>query len=119
MVDGPLVVLRGDEAERDPEDDGEEAGRDRQLDRRGKALPELRRRPAARDVELVPKLQRRQLLHVLAVLDVDRLVEAVLVLDRRDGLRRRPLAEERRGRPARERPDPEEDQDRDARGGSG
>ena len=36
------------------------------------------------------------------------------MLERGDGLRRRPLAEEGRGGSARQRPDPDEDQERDA-----
>src|SRR5207244_13237269 len=47
-------------------------------------------------------------------LHVDGLVEAVVLPVGPDERRRRALAEERLGRAARERPDPEEDQERDA-----
>src|SRR5699024_4364852 len=52
-------------------------------------------------------------LHVAEVLDVDRLVESVLSLDLGDGLPGRALAEQRLRRPAREGPDPDEEQDRE------
>ncbi len=113
MVDDSLVALGRDEAERNADDEREEAGREGELDGRGEALPELRRDRLARR-RAGPELERRELFDVLAVLDVDRLVEPVLVLDRRDGLGRRPLTEQRGGRPSWQRPDPEEDQDRDA-----
>ena len=66
-----------------------------------------------RDVIGVAEVERRELLQVGPVLLVDRVVQAVLLVDRGDLLRRRPLAEERRRRAARQRPDPEEDQDRE------
>ncbi len=100
MVDRPLVVLGRDEAERDSEHDREEPGGDRELDRRGEPLPELRRDRLARG-RAVAEVQRRQLPRVPLVLDVDRLVEPVLVLDRGNGLGSRALAEKggRRARP--------------------
>ena len=110
MVDHPLVALGREETERDPEDDGEEARGERELDRRREALPELGRDRLARD-RAVTELERRQLLDVLAVLHVDGLVEPVLVLDRRHVLRSRALAKEGGRRAAGQRPDPEEDED--------
>src|SRR5262249_4801924 len=52
------------------------------------------------------------LLEIAPVLEVDRLVEAVLVVHLLDQLRCRPLAEERLGGTPRQRPDPDEDEDR-------
>ena len=47
VVERPAVALRGEEAERDPEQDREEHRRDRELDRRREALLDLLERPAA------------------------------------------------------------------------
>ena len=67
-----------------------------------------------KDVMLVPRLQLHdRLVEVAPVLDVDRLVEAELVVDLRDRLRRRPLAEQPLRGPARKQADPDEDENRD------
>jgi len=109
VIHDSLVALRREEAQRDPEDDGEEPRGDGELYGRGESLPELRRDRLARR-RTVPELEGRELPGVLLVLDVDRLVEAVLVLDRCDSLGSRPLAQERGCGAAGERPDPEEDE---------
>ena len=62
---------------------------------------------------VVPRSPLADRLQVAPVLDVDRLVEAVLLLDLPDRLRRRPLTEQRLGGTGRQSPDPEEDQDRE------
>ena len=66
-----------------------------------------------REVELVPNFSVAICCDVLPVLDVDRLVEPVLVLDRRDRLGGRPLTEEGGRGAAGKRSDPEEDEDRE------
>ena len=112
VVDRGSVVLRRDEAERDPEQRREDHRGDRELDRRREALLELvDDRPPRGDARAQVALGRG--LDVLPVLDVDRLVEPVLLADLCDRLRRRALAEERLRRPARKRPDPDEDEDRE------
>ncbi len=112
VVEEAAVAFRRQEAERDPDEDREEHRPDRQLDRRRKALEELvEDRPSRRD--RVAEVDRPDLLEIGPVLLLDRLVEAVLLVDRRDLIRGRPLAEQGRRRAARQGPDPEEDQDRE------
>src|SRR5207248_5229206 len=113
MVEDPAVALRRQEAERDAEEDGEEHRRERELHRRREALLDLGRHPAARG-DADPEVSGDRRLQVRPVLDVDGLVEAVALAVRLDESRRRALTEERLGRAPWERPDPEEDQERDA-----
>ena len=63
---------------------------------------------------LVPRSPLQRRLQVVPVLHVDRLVEPVLVLgSARSSSRRRPLAEQRLRRRARQRADPGEEEDRE------
>jgi len=114
MVEEPPIAFRREEAERDPDRHREQDRRQRQLDRRGEAQADLLCHVPVRgraDPE-VAVVQRRP--EVPPVLDRQRLVEPVLMAIGRDELRGRALTEERLGRPAGQRPDPEEDQERNA-----
>src|SRR6185312_3912919 len=112
MVEEAAVALRREKAERDPEDDREDHRRERKLDRRRETMRKLVRDCAAtRDGDAEIEVPDR--LQIAPVLLVDRRVELVLVPDLRDELRRRPLAEQRLRRRARQQPDPPEDEDRE------
>jgi hypothetical protein len=111
MVEEAAVAFRRQEAERDPANDREEHRSERQLDRRREALPELlRHRPPRGD--RVAELEPHDAAEVVEVLDVHRLVQTKLLVDRRDRLRRGALAEQRRRGGPGQRPEPEEDQER-------
>ena len=113
VVEGPAVALRGDEPERDAEEGREEHRRKRELDSRGKPLADLLGDGSVRrhaDPQVALDDGRPE---VGGVLLVDRLLEPVLLLVPLDELRRRALAEERLGGPARERPHPEEKDERE------
>jgi hypothetical protein len=106
------VPLRCDEAEWDPDQGCEEHRSERKLDRRGEPLANLLGdRAAGRDAGAEVTVGDR--LEVAPVLDVERIVEAVLVTDLRDRLLGCTLAQERLGRRSGERPDPEEDEQRE------
>ena len=97
VVERPSVPLGREEAERKAEQRGEEHRPEGELDRRGKAIADLlgdrtTRGDARAEVAGADRLQ------VAPVLLVERVVEAVLVADLRDRLRRGPLPEERLGR---------------------
>ena len=109
VVERGAVLLRRQEAERDPDDHSEEAGRQRQFKGGGKALLDLVGDWAAGG-DAGAELAVPDGLQVAPVLDVDRLVEPVLLADPVDVLLRRALAEERVGRAPGQRPDPDEDQ---------
>jgi hypothetical protein len=105
------VALRCDESERNADERREEHRADGELDRGGEAVLDLLRDRAARS-DARPEVAGADGLQVPPVLLVEGLVETVLVADLGDRLVRRPLAEQRLGRRARQRPDPEEDEER-------
>ena len=112
MVEPRPVTLGRDEAERDPEQHREEHRRHRELDRRGEPLGEVARHLAP-VLDRVAEVALQGRLDPAEVLGVDRLVEAVLVLEGLDRRRRRALAEKRLGRAPRQGVDPEEDEERE------
>jgi hypothetical protein len=112
VVEHRAVSLRRQKAERDPEDDREQHGAERQLDRRGKAMADLEGDRAERGDARAEVAVTDGLDEVTPVLNRERVVESVLLPDLRDRLGRRPLAEQRFCRRAGEGTDPEEHEDR-------
>jgi hypothetical protein len=115
VIEEAAVVLCGEEAERDPEPDGEDQRRERELDRRRKAVLDLVRDQPVRgdrgaEVALRPGPE------LAPILFVDRFVEPEALPVGLHELRRRALAEQGLGRPARQRADPEEDEQREPEG---
>jgi hypothetical protein len=107
------VVLRGQEAERDAEQHGHEHRGQAQLHRGREPAADLLRHGSPRD-HVVAEVERDDVLHVLVVLLVDRPVEPVLPVDLGHRLRGGPLAEQRLGGSAGQRPDEQEQEDRQA-----
>src|SRR5215204_3770180 len=100
MVDQALIALGREEAERNPEDEREEAGGDRKLDRGGEPTLELlddRLTRLGRFTEVAP----RGCFQIPPVLHGQRFVEPILPVDLRYRLRRCPLAEQGDRRAAR------------------
>jgi hypothetical protein len=112
-LEDPSVALRRDETERDSDEDREEPGCERELDRGRETTLDLLDHRLAR-LDAVAEVAGDDRVQVGEVLDVDRLVETVLLLDLGDRGGGRAFAEERLRRPAGQRPDPPEDQDRQA-----
>ena len=81
-----------------------------ELDRRRETLLQLVGHRAT-GCDARSQVAARRRLHVVPVLDVNRLVEPVVALDLGDRLGGRALAEQRLGRPARKRSDPDEDEE--------
>ena len=110
VVEPAPVLLGGEEAEREADDDREEHRRQRELDGSREAVLELvRDRPGRRDAG--PEVAVHGRVEVPPVLHVHRLVEAVLVVDACDLLGRGVLAEQCFGRRARQGMNPAEDED--------
>ena len=91
MVDERAVPFGGEEPKRDTEDDREEHRRERELNGRGEPVPQLLGHGTARG-DAVAEIAFQRRLHVLLVLDEDRLIETVLVPEPFDRRGRRPLA---------------------------
>ncbi|OYR81255.1 hypothetical protein DJ72_11260, partial [Halorubrum distributum] len=111
VVDRLVAPGRADHAQRNREDDGDDAGGDGQFDRRGEAAEHERHDVLPLDVR-EPHIAAQQVEDVLEVLDVQRLVEPQLGGDRLSGLLR---GVERRDRVDRAtgRDEPEREHDRD------
>ena len=97
VVERPSVPLGREEAEREAEQRREEHRPESKLDRRRETIADLlgdrtTRRDARAEIAGADRLE------VAPVLLVERVVEAVLVTNLRDRLRRGPLPEERLGR---------------------
>ena len=108
-VGGGVAPVGGDHAERHADDDGERQRHDRQLDRRRQPLDEHLGDGSALG-ERLAEVAVEQVAEVPEELHDDRLVEPVALGERVADLVRRPLAE---GRPARvARDDPGEDEHR-------
>ena len=113
VVEQAAVVFRGQEPERDPDERREDRGCDREFDSgREATLDLLGHRPSRRDTRAEVALDDG--LQVRDVLDGQRLVEAVLLLDLGDRRFGGPLSEQGFRRAAGQHPDPGEDEDRKA-----
>ena len=99
VVGRAVAAHRRDDAEGDAEERGDQDGVERQLRGRGNELAEVVRDRVVRQRRLA-EVSLREVLEVDRVADGQRPVEAVLVLEGRDGrrIRRRLLAEVRRRR---------------------
>ncbi len=111
-VEGGVGPPRRDVPEGDRDDDGDDERGDAQLDRRGEAGEEDvegvgARQDAGGDAEVTVGRAPEE----LAVLHPDRLVEPEGLGQRRPGLRRGPLTEDRGDGAAGQRPQPQEDQE--------
>ena len=106
------VALGGVEPERNAHGHREQHRRERELDGCRESLLDLVGDESVR-VRACSEIAFGEALQVAHVLDVDRVVEAVLLPRFRDRLLRRPLAEDRLRRRPREGSDPEEDEDRE------
>src|SRR5689334_4217472 len=113
VVEDPAVPPGGEVAERDPDAHREDQRRDGQLDRARELGPQDLGDRATR-LDGVTEVESGDPLEIAPVLNPDRLVEPVRVVDRGDPLRCRPLPQEGRCRPSREEAQPQEQQDRQA-----